>query len=337
MFVPDFSAVLVTPTDFDQIRETVHHLLAQTALDRMELIVVAPSREALGSELAELDSFPSHQIVEVGRIHYRGQAAAAGVRVAQAPVVGLVEEHAYPEPGYVEALLDAHEGPWASVSPVMRNANPTSTISWVNFYRAYLGLAEPHRAGEVDNVAWHNSAYKRDLLLAFGDDLGTLLDYEGDLLHALKHRGHRFYLEPAAQTRHANVEHFRALLHLSFLKGRLGAASRVEAENWPLWRRLVYIAGSPLIPLMYVPGLAHGLGRTRQPVGRLAQTLPFLGLSLMVNAVGEVVGLIWGAGNEKHKMEVYELNRSHFLSRRSLRERARRIDALKASSPPAIA
>ena len=231
MTTPAFSVVLVTPTDFDQIRETVHHLLAQTVVDQIELIVVAPSRDALGSDTAELEHFSAHQIVEVGPITYRGQAAADGVRVAQAPIVGLVEEHAYPEPGYVEALIRAHEGPWAGVTPVIRNANPASAISWVNFYRAYLGLAEPLEAGEVDNVAWHNSAYKRDLLLAFGDNLGTLMDFEGDLLHALRQQGHRFYLEPAAQTRHQNVELLRSMLHLSYRKGRLGAASRVATLN----------------------------------------------------------------------------------------------------------
>ena len=323
MTKPDFSVVLVTPTDFDQIRETVHHLLAQTVLDRMEMIVVAPSRDALGQEIAELDRFPAHQIVEVGPVKYRGQAAAQGVRVAQAEVVGLVEEHAYPEPGYAEALLRAHEGPWAGVTPVIRNANPDSVISWVNFYRAYLGLAEPLEAGEVPNVAWHNTAYKRDLLLAFGDELGTLLDYEGDLLHAMKRQGHRFYLEPDAQTRHQNVELLRSMLNLSYMKGRLGAASRTAAESWPLWKRLLYVAGSPLIPLMYVPHFWDGLRRTRQPAGRLAQTLPFLGLSLGVNAVGEAVGLVRGAEGIKHKMEAYELNRSHYLSRRTLQTRTR--------------
>ncbi len=318
MVTPSFSVVLVTPTDFDQIRETVHHLLAQTVLDRMELIVVAPSRNALGTETAEFDRFPAHQIVEVGPIRYRGQAAAEGIRVARAPIVGLVEEHAYPEPGYAEALLSAHEGPWTCVSPVIRNANPESVISWVNFYRAYLGLAEPLEAGEVDNVAWHNSAYKRDPLLAFGDELGALLDFEGDLLQELRSQGHRFYLEPNAQTRHQNVELFRSMLHLSYMKGRLGAASRVAAEDWPIWKRLVYVAGSPLIPLMYAPGFWRGLTRSRQPAGRLARTLPFLGLSLTVNAVGEVVGLLRGAEGIKPKMEAYELNRSRYLSRRTL-------------------
>jgi len=323
MLPPAFSVVLVTPTDFDQIRETVHHLLAQTVLSQMELIVVAPSRDALGTETAELDRFPAHQIVEVGPILYRGQAAAEGIRVAQAPIVGLVEEHAFPEPGYAEALLRAHEGPWAAVSPVIRNANPESVISWVNYYRAYLGLAEPLEAGEMDNVAWHNSAYKRDLLLAFGDELGPLLDYEGDLLHALRKQGHRFYLEPDAQTRHQNVELFRSLLHLSYMKGRLGAASRVAAEGWPMWKRLVYVAGSPLIPLMYVPALRDGLTRTRQPAGRLARTLPFLSLSLAINAFGESIGLLGGAEGLKHKMEAYELNRSRYLSRRTLKNQVR--------------
>lgn len=318
---PDLSVVLVTPTDFEQIRETVHHLLTQTALDRMELVVVAPSHEAVEAGAADLSGFPHHQVVEVGPILYRGQAAAEGVRVARAPVVALVEEHAYPELGWAEAFLDAHEGPWAAVSPVMRNANPDSVMSWTNFYRAYLGLAEPAEGGEVDNVAWHNSAYKRDLLMGFGDDLGPLLDFEGDLLCALRAQDHRFYLEPAAQTRHENVERVAPSLTMFFLKGRLEAASRAANEGWPLWRRLVYVAGSPLTPLMYVPALRSDLRRTRQPAGRVLRTLPSLGLGLVLMAAGEVVGLLRGAEGVKHKMEAYELNRSRYLSRRTLATR----------------
>ncbi|WP_412069236.1 hypothetical protein [Rubrivirga sp. IMCC43871] len=326
---PDISIVVVTPTDFGQIRETIQHLLDQTVHDQMELIVVAESREALGPDTAELDGFPTHQVVEAGPIVHRGQAAAKGVRVAQAPIVAMVEEHAYPEPGYAEALLSAHEGPWAGVSPVIRNANPESAVSWSNYYPAYLALTEPVEAGEVDNVAWHNTAYKRDRLLAFGDRLGALLDFEGDLLTELRAQGHRLYLEPRAQVRHMNIEKLWAATHLLYLQGRLTAASRVEGEGWPLWRRLLYVAGSPLTPLMYLPNLWRGFRRTKQPVGRVLRALPSLSVSLGAVAVGEVVGLLRGATGAKHRMEAYELNRDHYLSRRTLAQK-------RSSSPPRV-
>ena len=329
--LPALSVVLVAPVDFDQIRLTVEHLLAQTALDRMELVVVAPSRAALGPGAVLLDRFPSHRIVEVGPISQRGRAAAEGIPATRAPVVAFVEEHAFPEPGWAEAFLRAHAGPWAAVSPVMRNANPDSVMSWTNWYRGYLGLTEPLAAGEVQNVAWHNSAYKREVLLAVGDRLPGLLDYEGDLLAELRAAGHRFYLEPAAQTAHLNVERVAASFDMFFQNGRLGGASRAARERWPAWRRLVYVAGSPLTPLMYVPGLSAEIRRTGQPAGRVLRSLPSLGLGLVVMAVGEAVGLLAGAGRAKERMESYELDRTRHLSRRT---RARyRVPAGQTASP----
>lgn len=315
---PELSVVVVASTDFRQVARTVDHLLAQTALDRMEVVIVAASAEALGSGVAVLSRFPHSQVVEVGAIVNRGPAGATGVRAARAPVVAFVEDHAYPAPGWAEALLAAHEGPWAAVTPVVHNANPDSLLSWVNFYRGYLGLAGPHAPGEVANVAWHNTAYKRALLLPFGERLGDLLEYEGDLVDALRSEGHRFYLDPAAQTDHLNIELVRPTFEMFFLRGWLRAAARAERERWPAWRRLVYVLGAPLTPLMYVGPMWRELQRTGQPGRRIAATAPVLGLGLVTLALGEVVGLIRGEGDAKARVEAYEFHRYRQLSPASL-------------------
>lgn len=319
---PALSVVLVTPTGFSQIHETVGYLLAQTVLDRIELVIVAPSQGAVAGGAAVLDQFPWHRVVPVERIVRRGTAAAEGVRVARAPVVAFIEEHAFPAPGWAEAFLRAHEDRWTVVSPAMRNANPGSIVSWAHWYRSYLGLTAPLCAGEVDNVSWHNSAYKRDALLSVGDRLGALLDYEGDLLAELRARGHRFYLEPEAQTDHLNVETMGASLDMFFQKGRLAGAQRAAREEWPTWRRLIYVAGSPLTPLMHVPSLRADVRRTRQPARRVLQAIPLISVSLVAMALGEVVGLVAGLGRSKERMEHYELHRRRYVSARTLAARS---------------
>jgi hypothetical protein len=90
---PELSAVLVTPDHYESIRMTVRHLLAQTARDRLELVIVAPSREALRPEMADLREFCSSRIVEIGPVPSVAAGYAAGVTKASAPVVAFVEEH----------------------------------------------------------------------------------------------------------------------------------------------------------------------------------------------------------------------------------------------------
>src|SRR5215207_532265 len=56
-FEPEMSVLILTPGGFELIRETVRHLSAQTARERLELVVVAPSREALGHFEPEASGF----------------------------------------------------------------------------------------------------------------------------------------------------------------------------------------------------------------------------------------------------------------------------------------
>jgi Glycosyl transferase family 2 len=77
----------------------------------------------LGLEESELRDFLQFRVVEVGTINSTARARATGVRHASAPVVALTEDHAYPAPGWAEALINAHKEGWAAVGPVMANAN----------------------------------------------------------------------------------------------------------------------------------------------------------------------------------------------------------------------
>src|SRR5215218_8505743 len=158
------SVLILTPGGFDLIRETVRHLRAQTARERLELVVVAPSREALGHFELETEGFARVRVVEAGEIRRAASAKAEGVRAARAAVVAFAEEHCYPEPEWAGLLLAAHARGWDAVGPQMCNANPSSAVSRAGLYLNYGPCLAPAEPGPSHARPWHNVSYRRELL-----------------------------------------------------------------------------------------------------------------------------------------------------------------------------
>lgn len=161
---PAMPVILITPDRYQTIRKTIRHLRAQTARNRLEVVIVAPSFDALDLDEKELEDLPPVCVVEIGPIQSIGLTYAAGIRRARAPVVALAEDHSYPDTDWAEA----HQQPWAIVGPLARNANPGSIVGWADLFIAYGPWLEPAPGKEMDCLPGHNSSYKRELLLPYG-------------------------------------------------------------------------------------------------------------------------------------------------------------------------
>lgn len=314
--VPSISVVIVTRDDFDTIARPVRHLVGQTVRDRIELVIVTRSRDRLGPAIEPLmdAGFHAVRIVEHGPIASRGSAAASGVRVAGAPIIGFVENHSFPAPGWAEALLRAHEGPWAIVGPGVENANPDAHTSRVNFLVTYGAWTGPVEAGEVDLLPFHNSAYKREWLEGYGDRLGDMLDDEYWLQADIRERGGRLYLEPAARTAHMNESRLGTSLRLLFGQGRGFGAGR--SRDWSRFRRAGYIVGAPVIPLMNLPRSLRDSARSIPPTA-LAASLPSILLHLAARGAGEVAAYITGRDGDEEFLASHELNHRRAKGERS--------------------
>jgi GT2 family glycosyltransferase len=312
---PALSVILATPDTYETIRETVRHLRAQTAKDRLELVMVAPSRELLCLNVAEVLEFHCFQVVELGTIRSIGQANAAGVRSATAPIVALGEDHAFPAPDWAEALIAAHRNAWAVVGAVIGNANPNGVVSWTDFLIGYSTWLAPSTGGVRDLLPSHNGSYKREILLAYGEKLDAMMDAETVLHWDLHAQGHRLYLDPSARVFHMNFGTLTSMLPAQFLSGLVFAASR--KRSWTPLRRLGYILGSPLIPVIRFRRI---LEQTRQsehwntlPLG----VLPMLGIALAASGLGEMLGYAVGAGEAaKRKLAGLEFHRIRHQPRR---------------------
>jgi glycosyltransferase involved in cell wall biosynthesis len=306
---PAMSVVLITPDNYGAIRKTIGHLRAQTVKNSLELVIVAPQSDNLNLNKSDLQDFYQFRVIEVGRITLTGKALAEGFRQASAPIVTYAEEHSYPEPGWAEALIRAHSGPWAGVGAVLGNANPGTMTSWAELYSDFGPWVEPAKAIESINLGGHHSAYKRAVLLEFGPLLDSLLETDLILNGELRARGYKLYLEPAAKSYHVNCSRFTSHLLSEYHGGRLFGAARARYERWSIFRRLLYIGGMPLIPIVRLWRIWKEIRRSGRQRELFPLVLPPLITGLISHTVGEATGYILGRGGAAEQRVTFELSR----------------------------
>lgn len=320
------SALLISQDSIDRLQTTLHYLAAQTVRDRIELVFVTASRAGFGHEALDLTAFAGVQVVEIGILQTREAAYATAVQAASAPLVVLMEDHCWPEPGWAEALLAAHDegektGGYAAVGPLIINANPENAVSWAHMVLGFGPYLSRHDSGLMPRIPAHNSCYRREILLAQGNGLANLLTVEVLLHDTLTHAGQRLYLATGARTHHVNMSRPELLFSSQLDCARTFGARR--SARWPLWKRAVYCLGSPLIPFVLFSRMAPDLARAVPARQRMGVGITLF-LTLCVVGLGEFLGYARGAGNSRQRMMSYELDRFRFVTERdkqSLRSR----------------
>ena len=307
---PQLSAILYAADSFTTISKTLRHLHAQTARDRLELVLVAPAAVQQQADLIDA------RRVEVPVGAPAHVARAAGVRAATAPVVVLTEDHSFPEPGWAAALIAAHRGPWAAVGPVVSNANPGSLLSWVSLFINYGQWAAPHPGGVVRDLPGHNSSYKRALLLAYDLQLEEMLERESLLHETLQANGHQLYLEPAAQTNHVNVPRGWSTILDQYLGGRCFAGTRAATGRWNSGPRLRACLATPVMIAGWLRAILRDIRRCGLWPQLWPRILPALVFSLGARGLGEIVGYLRGPGDTTAALADFEFHRDKHLCAR---------------------
>jgi hypothetical protein len=228
--------------------------------------------------------------------------------------VTYAEEHAYPAPGWAEALIKAHRQSWAAIGVGLANANPGNMISWASLFTDFGPWVEPAEAGEISHLPWHHVAYKRAVLTEYGPKLEAMLETESILHKDLQARGYRLYLESAAKTDHVNISLLSSYLGAEFNGARMFAANRARNKKWPLFWRLFYISKMPVIPFVRLQRVVRHILRSGRGRELLPRILPALIAGLVADALGQLTGYAFGPGNAAQRRVSFELKRCQHVT-----------------------
>jgi len=307
---PKLAVILATDT-YPTIRPVLERWRRQTVREQIELVLVAPTEDAVGDGLAYRSEFASVKVV-VDPVDDLSLARAAGIRAATAPFIFVGETHSFPEPAFAEVLLASFDGPWSAITPSFGNANPESLASWAAFLSDYGRWAQGLSPRELPEAPVYNAAYRRLLLTGLGDKLERALCQDDELWILLREGGHRAYFEPQARIDHANVARLGEWIRQRFLTGLLIASRRVR--RWPLARRVLYAGGVFLIPAVL-------LSRTLPAAWKMARSgrLPWAAISVLVvgefiKTAGEFAAYVGFSGDGAERaMHEYELHKLSYV------------------------
>lgn len=316
---PLLSVIITTGSGYESIRTTIKYLRRQTVKEHLEVIIISPQMDVPESDHAGFSDFHNVILMEADRDRDLYDSWVRAVNRASAPVVAFGENHAFPEPEWAEALIEAHNGPWAGVGTVIKNANPDSVNSWAQQYMTYGRYSEPLESGETDDLPGHNGSYKRSILLEYGSDLRYMLIRTNIMNMDLRVRGYRLYMEGKARADHINVSKTVSILLDLFYNGQLYTAALVQYKRWSISERILYSLLEPLIILKHFQGTLHAIRRAGQWNKLMPAALPIIVTGLSAHFLGKLCGYASGFGNTQEKINSFEFDRFKYITEQDIK------------------
>lgn len=309
---PYISVVLVIGVQRERAAKALANILAQKGIENAEVLIIDTAFDRY-PPLAGSDhsSVKIHQVKEIMPFSILRSKA---VENARGEVVAFVEDHAYVIPGWLETLVRGFRAGHGGVGGVPESINPGIGISDAITLMNY-GFFRPDRGPRTYRMLpGHNSAYRRDLLLSFGELLPNLITAEVLLNWMIIEKGFTLLLDPGAQFFHFNEEALSMIASGYYYWNLSFGENRAKIFKWSRWRRILQGLATPLIPFVrYVKYMLYFWRYDRKSMLTL---LRYTGVFLYAQgaaALGLAIGAIFGAGDAEMKFRDYELNSSRKL------------------------
>lgn len=289
----------------NRAENSVAHLLSQTALEKLEILLVDVDPE--GGPLAGIDH-PSVRCIRRPDFTYYCEAQAELARHASAPLLAFIEDHSFASPGWAQAVLSAFENPRvAAVNYTFTNAAEDGYLSRSILMAEYGHWMAPHPGGPVRFSSSTNIAYRRELLLPLLEGREPAFEAEFLLHRALQQRGGQIWVAPNAVVAH---ESWRTLPDACAANGsnkRILGARRAADGRWGSPRRLLWAGGMILAPALFLLRLAWVLRRRPSLWGPYLAALPVCAVLYSYCAWCEALGYLFGPGSSRDEFRSREL------------------------------
>lgn len=280
-------------------------LLNQTALDRMEIVVVdIGHREGAFAGAAH----PRVRYIRRPDFRHYCEAQAEVVRQARTPLVAFVEDHCYATPGWAQAVLETFENPRvAAVNYTFTPAGNTGYLGRSILMAEYGNWMFPHPGGRVRICSSTNLAYRRKVLLEEIRGRESLFEAEFLVQRAIARRGMEIHLAPRATLAHESWSTLRDACAANGANKRVLGSRRSELGGWGPFRRAVWAAAMGLAPGLFLARLAWSLRRRPALWVTYLTGLPVMTAIYCACAWHEAKGYLWGAGQSREELAAREL------------------------------
>lgn len=207
-----------------------------------------------------------------------------GIVAARAEHVALTTGHCIPDDNWLDNIKLLDWNGLAGIGGVIENHAESSARDWAVYLLRYVSFAPPQTARRVEEIAADNAVYRR-----------TLIQQETDLLqhgfwepsfHArFRAAGFSLALDPSLRVIHRNRYTANQFFGQRFAHGRAFGLAR--ASSLPLVKRMLLVALSPLLPLIFLRKIVAAARQNPYTRSHLPRALPWLLFFLLGWGLGE--------------------------------------------------
>lgn len=307
---PQLSVVVAIVSDTTNARCDVSHLIGclqaltqQVDPPIMEIIVPYHRRVEDIDEVKQ--QFPGIAFIYVdnlktlkgqsGSREHHDELRAHGLAVARGEIVGLLEDHARPDPHWCARVVKAHNrDDYAAVGGAIENGID-HPLNWAVYFSDFSRYQNPVPAGESPFASDANISYKRSALEAIRPVWQESF-HETRVNHALVARGQKLALSPEIIVyQHRSNLQLNKALRERFIWGRSYAATRSQVIGSA--KRAIYVALSPALPAILLLRMTANVVRKDRGSSAFLKALPLTGLLTVSWSFGELVGYITANAN----------------------------------------
>jgi glycosyltransferase involved in cell wall biosynthesis len=283
----EVSVIIASYNSIETIESCLKSLEEQTATGSFEVIVVDSSTDGTG-ELVER-RFPRAKVYRFQQRKFCGDARNIGICVAKGKIIAFIDADCQAEQNWIEEILKAHELPYPAIGGAIANANPESYVGWAAYFCEFSQWMPGTQPKWLDDIAGANMSYKKPLFDEYGEFIEGTYCSDTDFHWRIGRDGHRLRFVPSILVSHQCIDALKQFLAHEFHHGRSFGQVRVQGGRFSRWKRAVYVAWAPLVPLMIFSKVAFNNIRNRVYLPRFIAALPLLVPGIICWSVGEVV------------------------------------------------
>jgi GT2 family glycosyltransferase len=283
--------IIASFNEVDTIGRCLNSLREQKTDRSFEVIIIDSSTDGTAEIVRQ--GFPEARLVTFPERKFCGGARNAGLTEARGEIIALIDADCTADPGWVDAILAAHEAPHLAIGGAIANADAAGPVGWAGYLCEFSRWMPGREAGWMNDVAGANMSYKRRAFEEHGRFLEGTYCSDTEFHWRLAQAGQGVWFDPAVVVQHHGISGLGRLLSHEFAHGRSFARVRVAARGFSPLRRTAYALFWWLILPKLLFTIAANCVRNRR-VARLMVSLPLLGLGLGAWCLGEALGYIEG-------------------------------------------
>lgn len=222
-----------------------------------EIILIDSSPDNHAERIA--GEFPGVKLIRSRTRLYPGGARNLGIAQSSGEILAFTDADCVADPGWIEAIVNAHRGEDAVIGGTVANANPDNTVGWGYYFTEFNQWSPGVRAGEMSEIPTCCLSMKR----AAYDRWGPFRE-EGYCSDTLFHwrraeDGELPVLDPSIRVAHINPGGLWHMLEHEAFHGRYFARVRAEYQRTSRSRLLLNVVTAPVLPFLL---FGRALGKT---------------------------------------------------------------------------